>query len=182
MQVLATHISGCFELRPIPFDDFRGRFVKVFHEEVFRENNLETNFFEEYYSTSKKDVIRGMHFQTPPFEEVKMVYCVDGRVKDVVIDLRLDSETYGDHFVVELSDVKANSVYIPPGCAHGFCVLSESATMVYKTSKAYVAEHDSGILWSSIGIAWGVKNPILSERDRNFCEFSKFKSPFSLGE
>jgi dTDP-4-dehydrorhamnose 3,5-epimerase len=173
-----SKIAGCFELQPKVFEDARGRFVKIFHEQAFKEQGLETNFVEEYYSVSYKNVIRGMHFQLPPMDHVKMVYCVQGEVLDAVVDLRIGSPTYGEYALFELSAAKANSIYIPKGMAHGFCVRSEQAIMVYKVSSIYSPAHDAGILWDSLGIAWPMKDAILSARDRGFLALGQFESPF----
>lgn len=173
-----SKISGCFELQPKIIEDNRGRFVKIFHEPAFAEHGLETNFTEEYYSVSKRNVIRGMHFQLPPMDHVKMVYCVEGQVMDAVVDLRVGSPTYGQHQLFELSAVKASSIYIPKGMAHGFCVLSEQAIMVYKVSTIYSPEHDAGLLWSSLDIPWPLTEVIMSARDETFIPFEKFESPF----
>lgn len=177
-ELKASKISGCFELQPKVFKDTRGRFVKVFHEQAFAAHGLETDFAEEYYSVSYKDVIRGMHFQLPPMDHVKMVYCVEGEVLDVVIDLRMGSPTYGQHEAVQLSALKANSIYIPKGMAHGFCTLSKQAIMVYKVSTIYSPAHDTGVLWNSAGIPWPTEAAILSERDKSFVQLDQFDSPF----
>lgn len=180
-QVNPTAIPGCYEIQPRIFDDARGRFVKVFQRNAFSEHGLEVDFAEEYYSVSRQGVIRGMHFQNPPMDHVKIVYCVQGEVFDVVVDLRLGSPSYGKAVTLNLSADKGNYVYIPKGLAHGFCATSESATLVYKVATEYSPEHDSGILWSSIGISWPSKNPVLSDRDRGFTPLSDFKSPFVYG-
>lgn len=161
------------------FDDARGRFVKVFHEQAFAAQGLETNFAEEYYSVSYKNVIRGMHFQLPPMDHVKMVYCVEGEVMDAVIDLRVGSPTYGQYALFELSAAKANSIYIPKGMAHGFCARSEQAIMVYKVSTIYSPVHDAGVLWNSAGIPWPTTEAVLSARDQGFPALEQFESPFS---
>lgn len=173
-----SKLAGCFELQPRIFDDVRGRFVKVFHEQAFASYGLETEFAEEYYSVSHKNVIRGLHFQLPPMDHVKMVYCVHGEVMDVVVDLRVGSPTYRQFAMFELGAEKANSVYIPKGMAHGFCALSEQAIMVYKVSTIYSPEQDAGILWNSAGILWPTKEAILSPRDQKFPPLGEFESPF----
>lgn len=173
-----SKISGCFELQPRVFEDTRGHFVKVFHEQAFAERGLETDFVEEYYSVSHKNVIRGMHFQLPPMDHVKMVYCVEGEVLDVVVDLRVGSPTYGQFDLFKLSAAKANIIYIPKGIAHGFCALMEQVIMVYKVSTVYSPAHDAGLRWDSLGVPWPTTEAILSERDKSFPEFTKFVSPF----
>ena len=179
MDLIKTQIDGCFELQASILDDARGRFVKIFNESEFESVELETVFKEQYYSVSKKNVIRGMHFQLPPFDHVKLVSCLRGTVFDVVIDLRVGSPTYGKSETFELSADKANSIYIPKGMAHGFCSLSDEAILVYNVSTEYAPEYDSGILWNSIDISWPIQDAILSVRDHAFIPFDKFVSPFS---
>ena len=177
-EIKPTKLAGCFELQPKIFEDARGHFVKVFQTQAFVEHGLETNFVEEYYSVSSKNVIRGMHFQMPPMEHVKVVYCVHGSVLDVVVDLRIGSPTYGQSIVLELSSTKANSLYIPTGMAHGFCALSDQSIMLYKVSTLYSPSNDTGIRWNSIGLVWPTNEPILSARDQDFEPFDQFVSPF----
>jgi dTDP-4-dehydrorhamnose 3,5-epimerase len=152
--------------------------VKVFHEQAFAAQGLKTDFAEEYYSVSHKNVIRGLHFQLPPMDHVKMVYCVAGEVMDAVVDLRTGSPTYGQCALFELNAAKANSIYIPKGMAHGFCARSDQAIMVYKVSTIYSPAHDAGVLWNSVGIPWPTTEAILSERDQSFPPLDKFASPF----
>lgn len=176
-EIRSTKIPDCFELLPRAHTDLRGKFVKVFHQDFFAQNGFETHFMEEYYSVSRKAVIRGMHFQLPPREHVKLVYCVKGEVLDVVLDLRKESPTYGQYEVVTLSADISNCVYIPKGLAHGFCAISETV-LVYKVSTTYSPDHDAGILWNSFGMAWPVASPIISVRDQSFPAFDVFESPF----
>ena len=122
LQLNPSKIPGCYEIQPAVFKDERGHFVKVFHEDTFKRHHLETDFTEEYYSVSLKNVLRGLHFQLPPKDHTKMVYCVEGEVIDVVVDLRIGSPTYGEFELFQLSAEKANIIYIPPGLAHGFWV------------------------------------------------------------
>lgn len=179
-ELKPSKLGGCFELQPKVFDDVRGRFVKVFHEQAFAAQGLETNFAEEYYSVSHENVIRGMHLQLPPMDHVKMVYCVQGEVMDAVVDLRVGSPTYGQYALFELSADKGNSIYIPKGMAHGFCTRSEQAIMVYKVTTVYSPAYDAGILWNSVGIQWPITVPVLSARDQSFPTLADFKSPFCL--
>jgi len=177
-DVKPSKLPGCFELQPKVFDDARGRFVKVFHEQIFAAQGLETRFAEEYYSVSHKNVIRGLHFQLPPMDHVKMVYCVAGEVMDAVVDLRTGSPTYGQCALFELSAAKANCIYISKGMAHGFCARSDQAIMVYKVSTIYSSAHDAGVLWNSVDIPWPTTDAILSARDQSFPPLDKFASPF----
>lgn len=176
----STGIAGCLELLPVHRTDSRGRFVKIFHRDSFADLGLETNFPEEYYSLSRRGVLRGLHFQMPPAEHTKLVFCTQGRVQDAVLDLRTDSPTFRQHLVLELSAESANLLYIPAGLAHGFCVLSDWATMGYKVSSQYSPEHDAGIRWNSAGIDWAVSDPVLSSRDKSHVRLEDFESPFLI--
>jgi dTDP-4-dehydrorhamnose 3,5-epimerase len=178
VQINTTQIPGCYQLTPTVFQDQRGRFVKTFHEQVFAEHHLQTNFAEEYYSVSHQGVLRGLHFQLPPQDHTKLVYCVQGQVTDVVVDLRVGSPTYLQAEVFDLSAEKANLIYVPPGLAHGFYVTSAIAIMIYKVTTTYAADYDTGIHWNSAGIAWTNPNPIVSQRDSEFPPLSAFQSPF----
>lgn len=178
MKIRESKINGCCEILPAKFNDIRGTFVKVFHEEIFREKGLVVNYAEDYYSVSCKGVLRGLHFQLPPRDHTKLVYCPQGRVIDVIVDLRKESKTYGAYEIFDLNSEQANAIYIPAGLAHGFFVLSDQAILVYKVTTVYSPEHDSGILWNSLDIPWPSDNPIISGRDTNFPRFSEFLSPF----
>lgn len=177
-QINETSITGCLEIILTKFEDNRGLFVKTFHREIFDKFGLTHRFEEEYYSVSRNNVLRGMHFQLPPHEVTKIVYCVLGEVMDVVIDLRANSPTYGKFAQLTLSSEKANMLYIPPGLAHGFYTVSNEAIMCYKVSEVYSQEHDTGILWSSAGIPWLNTNPTISKRDSEFPTFAEFITPF----
>lgn len=179
-EMIQTEVAGCMEIRPRIFNDNRGSFIKTFHYDAFKELGIQTEFKEEYYSVSKKDVIRGLHFQLPPFDHDKLVYCTAGEVLDVAVDLRADSTTYGHHVIFGVSGTAGNMVYLPKGIAHGFLVLSEQATMVYKVSTVHSPEADAGILWSSIGLNWPVESPVVSKRDSSFKTLQEFESPFRL--
>ena len=180
MRIYETSIQGCFEIYPLDLRDYRGRFVKPFHQEAFSELGLELDIKEEYYSVSKKHVLRGLHFQLPPKATIKVVTCLSGIIYDAVVDLRVDSSTYLKHFAVELSEEKGNLLYIPKGLAHGFCTLSDEATVLYMCSEVYSQDHDTGLKWSSAGISWPVRNPVVSEKDEGLDELKQFNSPFKL--
>lgn len=177
-KIAKTTLHGCFELTPSVHKDERGIFVKTFHCEEFKEHGLETDFKEEYYSVSRKNVLRGLHFQRPPHDHVKLVYCVCGEVFDAVLDLRKNSPTYGKYAAFEISAAKGNMLYVPKGLAHGFYALSDGAVMMYKVSTVYSPMHDSGILWNSVGIPWPTDRPIISRRDSLFEPFSAIASIF----
>ncbi len=173
-----TTIPGCFEITPRIFEDARGRFIKTFQQQAFADMGMNTIWPEEYYSVSKRNVLRGLHFQLPPHDHDKLVYCVEGEVLDAVVELRRGSPVFGLHVMFRLSAEKANMIYIAKGMAHGFLTLSETATMIYKTSTVYAEQHDTGILWNSVGIPWPIPSPTLSERDRDLPSINEFSSPF----
>ena len=112
MEVIKTPIDGCFELQPKVFKDDRGKLIKTFHEEMFKSNDLETDFKEEYYSVSNQKILRGLHFQLPPHDHIKCVTCIDGKIFDVVVDLRKKSTTYKQYYSLELDSEKGNMLYI----------------------------------------------------------------------
>ena len=178
MNVRSIAIPGCYEIHPPVSNDERGSFVKTFNHELFVKHRLVTEWQEEYYTISRQRVLRGLHFQRPPHDHEKLVYCIDGVVLDVVVDLRVGSPAYGKHVMIELTADKANMIYIPRGLAHGFYVTTQSATMLYKVSTQYAQSHDTGILWNSAGIDWPDDNPVLSSRDQSFSTFNDFESPF----
>lgn len=177
-DVVPCDISGVFEIRPIVRTDARGSFVKFFHRSTFTAQKLDLEFAEMFHTTSHAGVLRGLHFQTPPHDHVKLVSCVAGTVFDAVVDLRQGSPTYGGHATFRLSQDKGNLLYLPSGIAHGFCVEAGTATMLYVTSTAYNADHDRGIAWDSAGITWPVDEPLISDRDRGFPSLDDFESPF----
>jgi len=181
-EVLRTGVPGCYELVPPSSLDARGRFVKTFHSSAFVDLGLATVFAEEYYTVSNQRVLRGLHFQTPPHEHVKVVYCLTGAVMDVVLDLRSGSPTYGSYAAVDLSARRSNIIYIPSGVAHGFYVTEGPAILQYKVTSAYAPDHDRGILWSSVPVPWPDLNPLVSERDMAFEAFDLFSSPFIFSD
>jgi dTDP-4-dehydrorhamnose 3,5-epimerase len=166
-EVIGTRIPGCYLIRPWRRHDERGLFVKTFHASAFRELGLEHNFRESYYSISRKGVLRGMHFQRPPSDHAKLVYCVTGTILDAFVDLRGGSGVFGAHECVELSAENGLVLYLPPGVAHGFYVLSDEAITVYHVAVEYDPVADSGVRWDTCGIPWPTASPILSVRDCN---------------
>jgi len=178
MEFIPTSLEGCFQVRPLFAQDERGTFVKTFHAKRFAEQGLPTEWREEYYSYSRKGVIRGMHFQTPPHDHEKLVYCMQGKVLDVVVDLRKASSTFGCHVTVELDATRGHGLMIPKGMAHGFLALTEDVLMAYKVTTAYAPANDAGIRWDSIGVDWGIEQPIVSARDHAHPTIQSFETPF----
>jgi dTDP-4-dehydrorhamnose 3,5-epimerase len=171
-------LAGSYLIRAQVVEDARGSFVKMFHGPTFRAQGLRTDWREEYHSSSVRDVVRGMHFQLPPADHAKLVFCVIGSVVDVIVDLRRGSPSFGEYRSVALSGAEGTGVYIPSGCAHGFVSTSDMNIMFYKVTSVYAPEADAGIAWDSIGFDWPVRAPIISDRDRGHPDLAMFDSPF----
>lgn len=178
MKLIPTALPGCIEVRPFFAQDARGCFVKTFHADRFVEMGLPVDWREEFYSSSRKGVIRGMHFQAPPHDHEKLVYCMQGRVLDVVLDLRGASSTFGRHVAVELDGARGHGLLVPKGMAHGFLALTDDVLMAYKVSTVHTPANDCGVLWNSFGMDWGIERPIVSVRDQAHPAFGDFVSPF----
>lgn len=167
MKVKPTEIDVVYEIENNVFEDYRGQFVKPFNENVFKEHSLEVDFKENFYSISRRNVLRGMHYQLPPMDHDKLVYVVEGEILDVVVDVRKSSPTFGQSVAVQLNVTNGRSIYIGKGCAHGFLTLSEQAIVIYMTSSVHSPSHDTGIHWNSFGFDWGTNKPIVSVRDES---------------
>lgn len=172
-------LPGAWMVHLNKMEDLRGSFVKTLSKSMLNKLGCDFEFHEEYYSTSKQGVIRGMHFQLPPHDHIKIVYCIAGSVLDVLLDLRL-GPTYGKSCSVILEADVPKILILPKGVAHGFKSLSEDSVLVYKTSSEYSPNYDAGILWNSFNFSWEIAEPILSERDKLHPVFKNFKTPFSL--
>ena len=181
IQFTESKLPGCFVVQFPAFHDDRGIFVKTTQRSLFEAHGLEADFKECFYSTSYKDVLRGMHFQLPDSDHAKLVYCTAGAIYDMTLDLRVGSPTYGQHEIYELSTNASNAVYLPPGIAHGFFVREAPAVMVYHVTSEHNPTLDAGIRWDSFGAAWPVEEPVVSERDNGFTSFAEFNSPFRYG-
>lgn len=178
MKLIPTEIEGAFVIDQSVFQDARGSFIKTFHEELFRDMGLECRFAESYYTESRENVVRGMHFQVPPHDHAKIATIISGKILDVIVDLRKKSKTYGKYLTVELSRKNRRSIYTPRGVAHGFCSLEKLSVVYYITTSVYSKEHDKGIRWDSFGFKWPINTPVLSERDQLFPTLEEFDSPF----
>jgi dTDP-4-dehydrorhamnose 3,5-epimerase len=182
MEVIKTSIDGVFIIEPRIFEDSRGYFFESFSQREFEEKIGSINFVQDNESKSSYGVMRGLHFQCPPFTQSKLVRCVKGAVLDVAVDIRKSSPTYGQHVSVELTEDNHRQFFIPKGFAHGFAVLSETAVFQYKCDEFYHPETDGGIsiLDDSLGIDWHipVDNVILSDKDTKHPLLNEFVSPF----
>lgn len=184
MEVIKTDIEGVVIIKPRIFKDDRGYFFESFNQKEFEEKVRPINFVQDNESMSGFGVMRGLHFQRPPFTQSKLVRCVKGRVLDVAVDIRKGSSTYGKHVAVELSEDNHLQFFVPRGFAHGFAVLSETAVFQYKCDNYYHPEADGGIsiLDDSLGIDWHIDqiNAIFSEKDAKHSILKDFDSPFDL--
>ena len=184
MEVIKTKIEGLYIIEPRIFKDSRGYFFESFSQREFDEKIGHMNFVQDNESKSSYGVMRGLHFQCPPYAQSKLVRCVKGAVLDVAVDIRKGSPTYGQHVAVELTEDNHRQFFIPKGFAHGFAVLSETAVFQYKCDEFYHPEADGGIsiLDDSLGIDWRIptEKTILSDKDTKHPLLKDFDSPFSL--
>ena len=180
MNIIKTPIEGLLVIEPQVFKDARGYFVETYNEQRYREAGIDARFVQDNQSCSSYGVVRGLHFQRPPYTQAKLVSCTVGRVLDVAVDLRKDSPTFGQWFSVELSEENKRQFFIPKGFAHGFSVLSDTAIFTYKCDNLYHPEADGGIMLNDpdLNIDWQVENPITSEKDMCGEAFATFESPF----
>ena len=158
-------------IEPSVFSDDRGFFLETYKYEDFSENGIEERFIQDNHSKSvKKGVLRGLHFQTNPMAQSKLVRVIEGSIFDVAVDIRKDSATYGKWVGVTLSADNKNMLYVPRGFAHGFCTLEDNTEVIYKCTNVYSQEHDNGIIWNdeNISIEWPCKDPILSDKDKKW--------------
>ena len=186
MEVIKTAIEGVYIIEPKVFGDARGYFFESFSEREFQEKVGDIHFVQDNESMSKYGVMRGLHFQRPPYAQSKLVRCVKGQVVDVAVDIRKGSPTYGQHVAVLLTEDNHRQFFIPQGFAHGFAVLSEIAVFQYKCDNFYHPEVDGGIsiLDETLGIDWGLplESALVSEKDANHQKLKDFDSPFIYEE
>ena len=184
MKFIKTDIPDVYIIEPSVFDDNRGYFFESFNKEAFEESIGTVDFVQDNESKSSRGVLRGLHFQKPPYAQAKLVRCIEGRVIDVSVDIRKGSPTYGKHVSVELSGENKRQLFVPRGFAHGFLVLSDSATFAYKVDNAYAPEFDAGIKYDDkeLNIDWGMTEEEiqLSEKDKNLSFFKDLDSPFKF--
>lgn len=184
MEIIKTTIDGVVIIEPKVFKDARGYFFESFSQREFEEKVRPINFVQDNESMSSYGVMRGLHFQRPPFSQSKLVRCVKGAVLDVAVDIRKSSSTYGQHVAVELTEDNHRQFFIPRGFAHGFAVLSETTVFQYKCDNFYEPQADGGIsiLDDSLGINWTIPKDkaFLSEKDTKHELFKDFNSPFDI--
>lgn len=173
-------LKGLILVEPKVFSDDRGFFLESYNKKLFADNGISVDFVQDNHSRSSKDVLRGLHYQLPPYAQDKLVRVVQGEVMDVVVDVRHDSSTFGQWTNVLLSATNKKLLFVPQGFAHGFVVLSETVDFEYKVSNYYSKEHERGIFWNDpvLAIKWGIATPVLSEKDKLLPLFSELKDTF----
>ena len=180
MEIIKTKINGLLIINPRVFEDQRGYFFESWSKEAFKNNGIEIDFVQDNQSFSSKGVLRGLHFQNPPFSQGKLVRVIQGSVLDVAVDIRKDSPTYGEHVSVLLSGENKTMFWIPPGFAHGFSTLEDNTIFSYKCSGIYNKESEGSLMWndSDLKIDWQIENAIISVKDQNSDHFKNFKTQF----
>lgn len=177
MKIKERKIQGIYEIQLSPIGDNRGFFMRTFDINEFNKYGLNKMWVQENHSRStQKGILRGMHFQLPPYSETKLVRCINGAVLDVFVDLRKNSPTFGQWDSIELSAENKKMVIIPRGFAHGFCTLTKESEVLYKVDNFYSKENERGLLWNDpeIGVEWPVESPILSEKDQKNLRLKDF--------
>lgn len=180
MRIEKTNIEGLLIIQPQVFKDERGYFLESFNAIKLSEVDFGSTFIQDNESLSQKNVVRGLHFQNPPFAQGKLVRVIKGAVLDVALDIRKNSPTYGQHFAIELNEENKTMFWIPPGFAHGFSTLQDNTIFSYKCTNVYNKNAEGCILWndSDLGINWKINNPIISEKDKLGEKFKQFNSQF----
>ena len=184
MNVITTNLSGVYVFEPKKFIDSRGYFMESYNKQLLKEYIGDINFVQDNESKSTYGVVRGLHFQKPPFAQAKLVRVVHGKVLDIAVDIRKGSPRFGQHFAIELSDENHRQLFIPRGFAHGFSVLSNEVVFQYKCDNYYQPSSEGAVLWndSELNINWAIDNEhvILSDKDKNNSIFAELNSPFEF--
>lgn len=175
MKFIETPIQGLWIIEPRIFEDERGFFMETYHQEKFREHGIAETFVQQNHSRSKRGVLRGLHYQTAPYEQGKLVSVAHGEAFDIAVDIRPESPTFGKWFGLTLSSKNHRLFYIPPGFAHGFCALSDEVDFHYSCTTNYSPAHETGIIWNDpyFNISWPFKEPLVSPKDKRlptFCQ------------
>jgi len=180
MQVIPTDIPDLYIIQPKVFEDERGYFFESYSKKVLAEAGLDLNFVQDNQSLSQKGVLRGLHLQNPPYAQGKLVNVIKGAVLDVAVDVRKGSPTFGKHVAIELNEENKTMFWIPEGFAHGFLTLRDNTIFTYKCTNTYNKNSEQSIIWNDkdLNINWGIKDPILSEKDKAASSFRDFKSLF----
>ena len=168
-EFLKQDIEDVILIKPKCYSDNRGFFMETYKKSEFNKNGILFEFYQDNHSLSHKGVLRGLHFQKPPYMQAKLVHCVKGTIIDIVVDIRPNSKTFKKYLKFELSEENKHILFVPEGFAHGFVVLSNEAELLYKASGEYAPEYDRGVLWNDreINVDWGIDfDPVLSPKDK----------------
>ena len=181
MDIKEEKIKGVYSIFPRVFGDERGYFFESFNKERYTSILADFSFVQDNESCSGKNVVRGLHFQVPPFDQGKLVQVTKGKAIDIAVDIRKSSPSYGQHIKIVLCSKEKNQLWIPPGFAHGFCSLEEETIFSYKCTNYYSLEHERCILWNdaTLKIDWEVQSPIVSNKDKKGITFDNLLSPFN---
>lgn len=181
MKVTALDIPGALLIEPVLFRDQRGLFCETFHEQRYAQAGLAEPFVQDNFSRSVRGTLRGLHYQQP-HAQGKLVMAVEGAVYDVLVDIRKGSPTFGKWQGFDLTSENYRQLYVPPGCAHGFCVMSEHASVLYKCTDFYSPKDERGIIWNdpALAIAWPVPSPLLSPKDQAYSSLAAMKDQLPL--
>ncbi len=182
MKFTPLDLPGLVLIEPRQFSDNRGYFFESYQQELFEQNGINCSFVQDNQSLSKKNVLRGLHFQVPPFEQGKLVRVIKGAALDVIVDIRKDSHSFGKYVSVLLNEENHHMLWIPPGFAHGFLSLTDDTIFYYKCTNYYNRSSEGGILWNDkeLAIDWKAVNPIVSEKDLQLPSFKNLNSPFTI--
>ena len=182
MKFTKTELKDVYIIEPTINLDVRGYYIESFNLEMFKKNIYPINFVQDNESKSSKGVLRGLHFQKPPYEQAKLVRCIEGEILDVAVDLRKSSKTYGNHIALKLSERNKRQLFVPRGFAHGFLVLSDTAIVAYKVDNNYAPNFNSGVKWNDkdLNINWGITEDavLLSDKDNKMCHFKDLQIYF----
>ena len=180
MKISKTPILNLLIIQPNVFEDERGYFFESYNKNKFNMEGINYEFVQDNESMSKKGVLRGLHFQKPPYAQAKLVRVIKGAALDVAVDIRKNSATYGQHFTIELSEMNKTMMFIPEGFAHGFLTLADNTIFSYKCTQVYNKSSEHTILWNDpdLNINWGITDPVLSEKDKNAQTFKGFNTLF----
>ena len=180
MEIIKTPIEGLLVINPRVFEDERGSFFESWSQQSYKNIGLDLDFVQDNQSLSQKGVLRGLHFQNPPFAQGKLVRVIKGSVIDVAVDIRKNSSTYGQHYSVKLSEENKTVFWIPPGFAHGFVSLEDGTIFTYKCTEVYNKESEGALVWNdeTLNINWGVDHPLVSDKDMIAGSFIDFESEF----
>jgi len=180
MEIVETGIPDLYVVKPTVFKDSRGYFFESYNKEVFLRSGIDQNFVQDNESKSAKGVLRGLHFQKPPFAQGKLVRVIKGAVRDVAVDLRKSSSTFGKWASIDLTEDNKWMYWVPPGFAHGFVTLEDDTVFFYKCTNVYNKSSEGSIRWDDpdLNIDWGISNPRLSDKDKVSPFFTDFETPF----